>query len=127
MDAAKKFFVLNIKGYDHDKMCVATMLCEGSKEEQEAIHKSVTRIAKKYHGMVAGAEAGIKGYLLTYLIAYCRDFAYDYGCSAESFETSVSWSNVSTLIKRVDARLKAEARKEGITQADHVWVSFRVT
>lgn len=49
-------------------------------------------IAKKYGGMAAGAENGMKGYLLTYLIAYIRDFASDYFCLGESFETSCPWS-----------------------------------
>lgn len=47
------------------------------------------KIAKKFNGMPAGAENGQKGYLLTYLIAYTRDFAMDYFVVAESFETSV--------------------------------------
>lgn len=126
VDAAKKFFVLNIKGYDPDKMCAATLLCEGSKEEQEALHKQVMKIAKKYNGMAAGAENGMKGYLLTYLIAYTRDFASDYFVVAESFETSCPWSNVSSLCRKVDKRLRDEARREGFAP-DCVWTSFRVT
>jgi alkyldihydroxyacetonephosphate synthase len=105
VDAAKKFFVLNIKGYDPDRMCAATVLCEGSREEQENLHKQVMKIAKKYGGMSAGSEAGMKGYLLTYLIAYIRDFAYEYYCIGESFETSVPWTGVSNLCKRVEKRL----------------------
>jgi alkyldihydroxyacetonephosphate synthase len=60
------------------------------------------KIAKKYGGMAGGAENGMKGYLLTYLIAYTRDFAADYFVVAESFETSCPWSNVSNLCKKVD-------------------------
>lgn len=70
-------------------MCAATLLCEGNKDEQEILHKTVMKIAKKFNGMPAGAENGQKGYLLTYLIAYTRDFAMDYFVVAESFETSV--------------------------------------
>lgn len=55
------------------------------------------KIAKKYGGMPAGAENGHKGYLLTYLIAYTRDFAFNYFVLAESFETSVAWTGVSGL------------------------------
>ena len=68
----------------------------------------------------------MKGYLLTYLIAYVRDFAYQYFCVAESFETSVPWSQVSELCRRVDNRIREEAKREGVT-GKHVWVSFRVT
>jgi alkyldihydroxyacetonephosphate synthase len=107
-------------------MCAATLLCEGTKEEQEAIHKSVMKIAKKYNGLAGGSENGMKGYLLTYLIAYVRDFAADYFVVAESFETSCPWSNVSTLCKKVDARIREEAKRDNFTP-DSVWTSFRVT
>jgi alkyldihydroxyacetonephosphate synthase len=39
--------------------------------------------------MAAGAENGMRGYLLTFLIAYMRDFGCEHKISAESFETSV--------------------------------------
>ena len=126
VDAAKKFFVLNIKGYDPDQMCAATLMCEGEKEEQESLHKQVMKIAKKHNGMAGGAENGHKGYLLTYLIAYTRDFAYDYHVLAESFETSVPWTGVSNLCKRVKKRLIDEGKREGFT-LDKIWTSFRVT
>jgi alkyldihydroxyacetonephosphate synthase len=44
--------------------------------------------------MRAGKENGERGYFLTYVIAYLRDFALLYSFIAESFETSVPWSNV---------------------------------
>ena len=84
------------------------------------------KIAKKHNGMAGGAENGQKGYLLTYLIAYTRDFAFNYFVVAESFETSVAWSGVSNLCRRVNQRLSDEAKREGFT-ANHVWTSFRVT
>jgi len=97
VDAAKKFFVMNIKGFNPEKMVAATLLCEGDKEDQELLHKRVMAISRKYNGMAGGAENGQKGYLLTYLIAYTRDFAFDYNVVAESFETSVPWSNVVSM------------------------------
>jgi alkyldihydroxyacetonephosphate synthase len=33
VEECKKFFVTKIKGYDPDKMCAATVLYEGDKEE----------------------------------------------------------------------------------------------
>ena len=33
VDAAKKFFVMNIKGFEPEKMVAATLLCEGDKKE----------------------------------------------------------------------------------------------
>jgi alkyldihydroxyacetonephosphate synthase len=86
----------------------------------------VLAIAKKYQGMAGGAENGLRGYLLTFLIAYVRDFAQKYYVAAESFETSCAWSNVSTLCTRTKQRIYDEAHKLGFT-ADKIWISFRVT
>ncbi len=36
-----------------------------------------------------GPENGRRGYFLTYMIAYLRDYGFNYGFMAESFETSV--------------------------------------
>ena len=49
-------------------------------------------LQKKYGGLSGGAENGIKGYQLTYMIAYIRDFCLHYNIVAESFETSCPWS-----------------------------------
>jgi len=48
-------------------------------------------IAKKFQGMSGGPENGLRGYLLTFLIAYTRDLGMEYFVAAESFETSCSW------------------------------------
>jgi alkyldihydroxyacetonephosphate synthase len=48
-------------------------------------------------GIVGGSENGQKGYIMTFAIAYVRDFGTDYCFIAESFETSVPWSKVSSL------------------------------
>ena len=76
--------------------------------------------------MAGGAENGLRGYLLTFLIAYTRDFAQQYYVAAESFETSCPWSNVSTLCSRTKQRILDEAHKQGFT-TEKIWISFRVT
>jgi len=52
-----------------------------------------------------GSENGMKGYLLTFAIAYIRDFAAERCYIAESFETSCPWSKVNSLIANVKERL----------------------
>lgn len=54
--------------------------------------KNCFEIAAKYGGLSGGAENGIKGYQLTYMIAYIRDFCLLNNVVAESFETSCPWS-----------------------------------
>ena len=70
--------MLNIKGFEQEKLVACTLLFEGEKEESETKHKAVLELSKKFHGMVAGAENGIRGYLLTFMVAYTRDFAVEH-------------------------------------------------
>lgn len=76
--------------------------------------------------MAAGPENGMRGYLLTFLIAYTRDLALTHAVAAESFETSCPWDKVSTLSAKVKQRIYDEAGKLGFGK-ERVWVSFRVT
>jgi len=56
-------------------MCVVTLMYEGGKQKVDMQEKLINEIAVKHRGMAAGEENGKKGYLLTFLIAYIRDFA----------------------------------------------------
>lgn len=102
------------------------MLFEGQKSEMEERHRLVVELAKKFKGMAAGPENGLRGYLLTFLIAYVRDLGARHAVAAESFETSCAWQNVSSLCARVKKRIYDEAAKVGYTK-EMVWISFRVT
>lgn len=82
-------------------MCAATALFEGTRNDSEREEAKMMEIAKKYGGMSAGADNGIKGYQLTYMIAYIRDFCLYNNVVAESFETSCPWSQVGPLCKNV--------------------------
>ena len=76
--------------------------------------------------MAGGEENGHRGYLLTFLIAYVRDFAMQHHVIAESFETSCPWSRVAELCRRTEKRLRDEAFNQG-WPPEKVWCSFRVT
>jgi len=68
----------------------------------------------------------MKGYMLTFLIAYIRDFAVHHLTAAESFETSCPWSNVSELCTRVRKRILDDASAIGYN-TEKCWISFRIT
>ena len=125
IDKIKKYYILKIKGFDANKMCAATLLFEGTKEECKRQQKSIYSLAVKNKGLKAGSENGQRGYFLTYVIAYLRDFAANYSFMAESFETSVPWSNVQKLCENVNEKIVDSCRKKGVEQK--VFVSFRVT
>ena len=106
--AIEKLFVTKVKGFQPDKMTALTLVFEGTKDEVARQEAAVYRIASLHGGMKAGAENGMRGYQLTYGIAYIRDFVMDHFILAESFETSVPWSQVATLCQAVKDRVKKE-------------------
>lgn len=104
----EKLFVTKLKGYDPEKLAVATAVFEGSAAEVEFQERSFYRIAKSHGGMDAGAKNGQRGYELTFGIAYIRDLTFEHWAIAESFETSVPWSRAMELYDRVRTRVRQE-------------------
>lgn len=120
-----KFYLTKIKGYDPLKTAVATLLFEGSKEETDYQEKMVYSIASKHNGLQAGETNGKRGYQLTFLIAYIRDFVMAYNFIAESMETSVPWSKVNELCQNTKKSIIENAKRLGVQVEP--FVSFRVT
>ncbi|MDO8493825.1 MAG: FAD-binding oxidoreductase [Deltaproteobacteria bacterium] len=110
----EKFFVTKIKGFDPEKMVACTLVFEGSASEVARQEQAVYRIAKQHGGMKAGAENGRRGYQLTFSIAYIRDFVMKHYVIAESFETSVPWSQALSLCENVKRRLHEECSRRQI-------------
>lgn len=126
IEQLKKFYVLNVKGFNQDNLVACTLLFEGKKRDCEIQHAQTIELAKQFRGMAAGPENGMRGYLLTFLIAYTRDLALTHAVAAESFETSCPWDKVSSLCAKTKQRIFDEATKLGFKK-DKIWVSFRVT
>jgi hypothetical protein len=82
-------------------------------------------IAKKFKGFKAGAENGERGYFLTFMIGYLRDFGFRYNFIAESFETSLPWKDVSKMCSAVSKRISNECKRHGIKKEP--FLSSRVT
>jgi alkyldihydroxyacetonephosphate synthase len=114
MSRLEKLYVLKLKGFEADKMVACTLLFEGSAEEVAAQEKTVYALAARHGGMKAGSENGERGYQLTFAIAYIRDFMMDHHILAESFETSVPWSQALALCQNVKQRVWQEHAKRGL-------------
>jgi len=121
----EKLFVTKIKGFEPEKMVACTLVFEGTRTEVEQQKRDLYRIAERHGGMKAGDENGRRGYQLTYSIAYIRDFLMNYYIIAESFETSVSWSNALALCDNVKQRLFDEYKRRGLP--GNPFVTARVT
>jgi len=124
-DKLKKWYVTKHLGFDVNKMVAATLLFEGTKKEIANQEKVIYEIAAKYGGVKAGEDNGIRGYFLTYMIAYLRDFGFDFALMSESFETSVSYENIIPLCENVKNRIRSAAKARGVQGVP--WVSCRVT
>ncbi len=114
MGKLEKWFVTRVRGFDPDAMVAATLLYEGTAQDVKAQERTVRRVASRNGGMLAGSENGERGYQLTFGIAYIRDFAMNHYILGESFETSVPWSQVSSLCANVKRRLHEEHQKRGL-------------
>jgi alkyldihydroxyacetonephosphate synthase len=112
-------------GFEPDKMCAFTLLYEGSREEVALQTARVAKLAKKHRGFRAGGENGKRGYQLTFSIAYIRDFMMQLGIMAESFETSVAWSDLAKMCVAVRERILAEHKRLNIP--GNPIISWRVT
>jgi len=99
---------------------------EGTKAQVAAQQAQVYAIAKKFGGLPGGEENGKRGYLLTFLIAYLRDYAYDHFYLSESFETSVNTKDVLQICEKVKDRIRKAAAARGIVHPPP-FVSSRVT
>ncbi|GAB1609457.1 alkyldihydroxyacetonephosphate synthase, peroxisomal-like [Argonauta hians] len=125
LDGIKKLYITKLKGFHPEKLCVATLLFEGTKEEVAALEKQVYAIVAKFHGLPGGADNGERGYMLTFVIAYIRDLAFEYYVVAESFETSCPWDRVIDLCRNVKHRVHKECKERGIQWPP--FVTCRVT
>ena len=120
----KKFMVLNIKGFDPYQMVAATFKMEGSQEEVDYQEKNIARLTKKHGGLVGGAENGKRGYMLTFAIAYVRDFLTDYKVIGETMETSVPWSKIHQVCEAATKRLFDLHEQHGIP--GRPYMSYRI-
>ena len=63
--------------------------------------------------------------MLTFGIAYIRDFLNQFDFLGETFETSVPWSRIHDVTQAVQAELTAQCSARGV--AGRPYLSYRVT
>jgi len=125
MGRAQKTFLFSIKGFDPHELVAATIVMEGTAEEVEYQAAAIKRIAARHGGVSGGAHNGQRGYMLTYAIAYIRDFLTDYHIIGETYETTVPWSRIQEVCDAVAERAYAMHREFGLP--GKAYVSPRIT
>ncbi len=121
----QRSFLESMLKYDLRQVSAATIVMEGSHQEISAQHKHLNRLARKFRGIAGGAANGRRGYMLTYAIAYIRDFLAPYYISGETYETSCAWDRLHDVVNAVCQRaleLQSELNLFG-----SAFISARVT
>lgn len=72
VDGLKTFYLTRLKGLDIEKICVATIVMEGTSKDVAAQEEQLTAIGIQFQGIPAGEHNGKRGYQLTFVIAYIR-------------------------------------------------------
>jgi len=123
--ALQRRWLFGVRGFDPKSLAACTLLMEGRAGEVARQQRELKRIASRFGGVWGGADNGRRGYLLTFAIAYLRDFFSQYGIVAESFETSVPWSRVDAVCGAVEQALAVQCRQRGVPGTPYL--SYRVT
>ncbi len=121
----EKWVVTGPLGFDPDRMTAVTLVFEGMRDGVDRQEKMVYALAKRHRGFKGGAENGKRGYMLTFGIAYIRDFVLQHQIFAESFETSVPWSQAEDLVDRVKRAIYAAHEDRNLP--GRPFVSCRIT
>ena len=80
LDGLKTFYLTRLKGLDMKKICVATILMEGTAKEVALQEEKLNPIGLQFNGIPAGEQNGKRGYQLTFVIAYIRVIIHYYYC-----------------------------------------------
>ena len=121
----QRFFLFKLKGFDLKQVVACTVVMEGTKAEVRQQAKTIFKLAKRFGGISGGASNGKRGYMLTFGIAYIRDFFSQFHILGETFETSVPWTQIHEVIGAVEKTLTALHTKRGIPGKPYL--AYRVT
>lgn len=125
IDRLKKLYLLKLKGFQPDRMVAATLVMEGTDREVAYQQQHIYTLAKQFQGLPAGAENGRRGYMLTYAIAYIRDFFFTLDILGESFETSVPWDKIHQVCASVTADFQAQHQQYNLPGKPYL--SYRIS
>jgi len=121
----QKLFLTKIKKFDPYKMVAATVTFEGTEDEVIFQNRQIKKIAEDFGAVVGGEANGKRGYMLTYAIAYIRDFLSKYDVIGETYETTVPWDRIHDVCDAVAAKADELHKHYGLEGKPYV--SPRVT
>ncbi|MDA0336923.1 MAG: FAD-binding oxidoreductase [bacterium] len=121
----QRFFLMTVKGFDAKRMAACTIVMEGTRREVAHQKKIIFLLAKQYGGLSGGSHNGRRGYMLTFGIAYIRDFFNQFHIMGETFETSVPWDRIHHVTAAVEEELHRQCKSRSVRGTPYL--SYRVT
>ena len=125
ISAMQKFFILRVMKFNPSQMVACTLVTEGGGGEAARRRRTALKIARRCGGVSGGEANGRRGYMLTFAIAYIRDFFSRLNIIGETFETSAPWTCIMGICEGVADSLAEECAKRGV--AGRPYLSHRVT
>jgi alkyldihydroxyacetonephosphate synthase len=123
--ALQRRWLFGVLGFDLTTLAACTLVMEGTSDEVARQERELRRLAKRFRAVWGGEENGRRGYLLTFAIAYLRDFMSQIGVIAETFETSVPWDRIEEVCGAAERALASECATRGVV--GQPYLSYRVT
>ena len=121
----QRFVLVRLKGFDLGSLAACTVVMEGTRRELAWQRRIIFSLAKRFGGVSGGAHNGRRGYMLTFAIAYIRDFLNQFHIMGETFETSVPWDRIHDVTAAVERELAGQCRAHGVRGTPYL--SYRVT
>ncbi|MEE2658878.1 MAG: FAD-binding oxidoreductase [Candidatus Latescibacterota bacterium] len=125
IDRVQKFILFKLKGFTPEEICGCTIVMEGTRREVENQKEVIFELAKDHGGLSVGAKLGQRGYMLTFGIAYIRDFFNQFQLLGETFETSVPWNRIHDVIGAVREKLVEQTAHHQVRGTPYL--AYRVT
>jgi len=125
LNKLQKSYLLRIKKFDPYQLAAATIVMEGAVDEVKYQAQQIYKLAEKHGGIAGGEGHGKRGYMLTYAIAYIRDFLLQYHVIGETFETTVPWSKIHTVCDAVSQ--KVDEQHLAYQLPGKPYISYRIT
>ena len=114
-ERAKDLYIETWNGFDPSQVAAMTFVYEGASGRQVRRQQAeVLEECRAWGGARGDAESGRRGFFLTFMIAYLRDFGLSLGFLSESFESSVPWASVTSVCEAVKAEICQLAKAQGV-------------
>ncbi|UTW08442.1 FAD-binding oxidoreductase [Pseudomonas benzenivorans] len=109
-----------------DGKCMLTFGVTGSGGQNAASLKQAKRLLKGFGGVFTGTRLGKKWAENRFRFPYLRHGLWSAGYAVDTLETATDWSNVDSLLNKVEASLREELAAEGervhvFTHLSHVY------